>query len=843
MERKLIRRSIFLTLVLALALCRHEGMAQRLLSFKPDKPVVCYYSTQNRPDHVAESGKFLSMRARGAARARTSVFEVEYINFPADNLARTAFQYAIEIWESELVSSVPIRVKAEWKPLDAGVLGQALWGRAYANFGGEQHLNTFYPVALAEKIAGRDLNDPAEADIVASFSSNTSWYYGTDGNTPPGKMDLVTIVLHEIAHGLGFTDSYEVKGSDASAGLAEGEVSIPFIFDLFVENDSSKNLIYDFQTPSKELAGALQSTNLFFNSPTAIDALSGVRPELFAPKSFQAGSSVSHLDEAAFNASGDPNRLMTPNIALAESIHDPGSVLRGILSDMGWVYTHVDHTPLKDTERKDGQPYLVKTVIRSDNGYDPAKVQMHYSADGKNFAVADMSPTGSPDEFESSLPGLTTDGGYNYFISVVDILGRTFTNPGIIEELATQPKQGVFSFRVGPDVTAPEIAHEPVEYILKGDMDLELTAKVTDNLGVKETLVEFMVNDGPVQTTTMKQLANTDEYTAALLLPALDIGDRIQYRLIARDLASNENVTAMPDNDFYSVTVTGIMPVQDSYSNNFNLSTSDFFGSHFHITTPSGFQNGAIHSDHPYQNGSGPNEESNYIFQLQVPIRIGSTNPVIKFDEIVLVEPGETGSKFGDNAFFDYVVVEGSVDNGETWKPFADGYDSREQSSWLTLYNSDILNFNSRAVGNPDLYRKRTINMLENGNFSENDQVLIRFRLFADALAHGWGWAIDNLSVQGPVTDVEKAISETFRVYPIPVKKDLFVELLNPDRASVSIQISDLQGRIVFDETITDINGDLRSSIDVHFLEEGMYILKATSDNKIYTKRFLKLAE
>ncbi len=841
MAKKFVRGFVVLTLVLTL--CRIEGLAQRLLTFKPHDPVICYYSTENRPDHIAESDRFQEMRAHRGARARTSVIEVEYINFPADNLARTAFQYAIEIWESELVSTVPIRVKAEWKPLDAGVLGQALWGRAYANFGGEQHINTFYPVALAEKIAGRDLNDPGEADIVASFSSNTSWYYGTDGNTPRGKMDLVTIVLHEIAHGLGFTDSYEMKGTEATVGLPEGEVSVPFIFDLFVENDSSKNLVYDFNTPSKELASALQSTNLFFNSPSPVGALNGVRPELFAPKTFLGGSSVSHLDEATFNATGDPNRLMTPNIALAESIHDPGSVLRGILCDIGWIYTHADHTPLKDTERKDGQPYVVRTHIRSDNGYDPAGVELHYSVDGQNFTVLKMTATGSGDEFESSLPGTTVDGSYRYFISVVDAIGRTFTNPGTVEELGKQPEQGIYSFNIGQDLSTPEIAHQPVEYIFKGDTDLGLTAEVTDNLGVKEALVEYMVNDGPVQSTVMKPLINTDEYTATLLLPALEIGDKIQYRLIARDLAVNENITTLPDKGFYSVTVTGLMPVQDSYSNNFNLLSGDFFGSNFHIATPEGFQNGAIQSDHPYNNGSGPNEESNYFFQLQIPIRIGSTNPVIKFDEIVLVEPGESGSKFADGNFFDYVVVEGSSDGGVTWKPFADGYDSRDQSAWLTLYNSDILNFNSRAVGNPDLFRKRTINMLENGKFSEGDQVLIRFRLFADALAHGWGWSIDNLSVQGPVTDVEKGISPSFKVYPVPVKKDLIVELLNPDRISISIQISDLQGRIVLDETLTGINGDLRESIDVRFLKDGMYILKATSDDKIYTKRFLKLAE
>ena len=64
-----------------------------------------------------------------------------------------------------------------------------------------------YPVALAEKIAGKSLNDSLEADITLRINSSVNWYLGTDGNTPRQKYDLVTVVLHEICHGLGFFDS------------------------------------------------------------------------------------------------------------------------------------------------------------------------------------------------------------------------------------------------------------------------------------------------------------------------------------------------------------------------------------------------------------------------------------------------------------------------------------------------------------------------------------------------------------------------------------------------------------------------------------------------------------
>jgi hypothetical protein len=839
---KLMKGFVMLTLGLVLTIYHVQtGLAQGMITFKPDKPVICYYSNENRPDHVEVSDHFKKWRQNATGRTKTAVFEVEYINFPPDNLAKTAFQYAIKIWESELTSTTPIRIRAEWMSLENGVLGQAIWGRAYANFGGEQHMNTFYPVALAEKIARKELNEVGEPDIVASFSSNTSWYYGTDGNTPSGKMDLVTIVLHEIAHGLGFSDTYDVEEGEGSVGLPSGQVSVPFIFDLFVENDSKENLFQDFISPSTELGAQLQNTNLFFNSPLSAVALGGIRPKLFAPSTFDGGSSISHLDEATFNAPGDANRLMTPHIAFAESIHDPGSVLIAMLSDIGWVHTNIEHVPLKDNERKDGQPYIVTASIQSDNGYDPNQVNLHYTTDGTNFTIVNMTPTGVPDQFESSLPGTTTDLGYAYFISVVDQENRIFTNPGKIEEQGKDPEQGTYFFNIGPDLATPEIIHEPVAYIFEGDSSLELTVEVTDNLGVKEVVVEYFFNAGTVQTAVMQERIGTDEFTTTITLPVLTIDDQMEYRFVARDKATVENISTLPAEGYYVVFVTGILPVQTSYVNDFDLPSNDFFGNSFSITTPPQFNNGAIHTTHPYPDGSGLNEESNYIYQLQIPILIDDSNPFIRFDEIVLVEPGESGAEFGGANFFDYVIVEGSLDRGTSWQPFINGYDASADSAWLLHYNNNMNNDNSVAEGDPGLYRERTINMVQNGNFSEGDEVLIRFRLFADALAHGWGWAIDNLSVQGPVTDVEQPLATGFKVYPVPVKQNLFVQFLNPGNEQINIQISDLQGRVIYSEKVTATSGMAQKNIDVQSFKDGFYILKAKLKDKMYTRKFLKV--
>ena len=49
-------------------------------------------------------------------------------------------------------------------------------------------------------------------DIVANFNSSFEWYLGTDGNAGT-SYDLMTVVLHELAHGLGFIGSMPCRAA------------------------------------------------------------------------------------------------------------------------------------------------------------------------------------------------------------------------------------------------------------------------------------------------------------------------------------------------------------------------------------------------------------------------------------------------------------------------------------------------------------------------------------------------------------------------------------------------------------------------------------------------------
>ena len=266
-----------------------------------------------------------------AAQAAGATITINFIG-GWDANAQASFQYAADVWEGFIVSSVTITIDATWQPLGPGILGSAGPNSFFANFSGGPLPNTWYPVGLANAIAGTDLR-PAQADMDINISSSFGWYLGTDGNTPGGQYDLVSVVMHEIGHGLGFTGSMTKSGSSGSWGYG---TSFPFIYDRFSEDSAGNSLIVNppYPNPSTALGNALTSGNVFFDGPAATAAAGG-RPELYAPGGWSGGSSFSHLDESSYPA-GTPNSLMTPQIGSAEAIHDPGPVTLGIFDDIGW---------------------------------------------------------------------------------------------------------------------------------------------------------------------------------------------------------------------------------------------------------------------------------------------------------------------------------------------------------------------------------------------------------------------------------------------------------------------------------------------------------------------------
>jgi len=312
------KESISLLLILLLLFISFMSKAQ---VSAPLKPIICYENGENQKSHIAFDRSKFRMQ-------KLSEFEVTYEGVPQE--AVKAFDYAVQIWESLLPSAVPIRVRVKWASLEESSLASSGASKIFRDFHSRALKNVWYPVPLAEKIVGRDLNETSDPDINITLNSNVEWYFGTDGNTFENYIDFVSIVLHELAHGLGIISTAEVI--DVNGTLRESDYLL--IYDYFLENRDRIRLS-SHKSPSKELLREFTSDDLYFHGQKAALGYNNRYPKIFAPINFDAGSSISHLDEDAFPP-GDPNSLMSPRFARGEAIHDPGQVLLGILSDIGW---------------------------------------------------------------------------------------------------------------------------------------------------------------------------------------------------------------------------------------------------------------------------------------------------------------------------------------------------------------------------------------------------------------------------------------------------------------------------------------------------------------------------
>ena len=270
---------------------------------------------------------FLFVPPPATYRSSAATINVTYNNFPSD--AQAAFQYAVNIWAGLIDSDIDIDVTATWASLGDNILGSASPSTVHRNFTGAPDLDVYYPSALANQLANDDL-DTDDADITCNFGSDVNWYLGLDGNVPPGAYDFVTVVLHELCHGLGFIGSATVAGNTGFIGQSGS----PFVYDTFINDNNTGGSILDLNSGSGAMANALTGNGLVWSGPGGL-AASISPPGIYAPADWEPGASFSHLREDMY-LTGDANALMTPNLNTGEAIHNPGPIVMGMFNDMGW---------------------------------------------------------------------------------------------------------------------------------------------------------------------------------------------------------------------------------------------------------------------------------------------------------------------------------------------------------------------------------------------------------------------------------------------------------------------------------------------------------------------------
>ena len=255
-----------------------------------------------------------------------------------------AFQHAANLWGATLNSGPTITVRATWEELtcdaSSGVLGSAGSQGIWRNFPGAPLSNIWYSSALANALSGSDL-DPANAEIRARFNirigtagclETRQWYLGLDTNHG-SNVNLVTVLLHEFSHGLGF-QTFTDKSTGA---MIQGFASV---YDRFLyDNTTGKSWVQ--MSDSERAASAINTNNLVWTGSRVVGDASLLtagkdaqgRPMLYTPNPLASGSSISHWERSL-----SPNQLMEPNIntSLTHNVVAPYDLTTALFADIGW---------------------------------------------------------------------------------------------------------------------------------------------------------------------------------------------------------------------------------------------------------------------------------------------------------------------------------------------------------------------------------------------------------------------------------------------------------------------------------------------------------------------------
>ena len=789
--------------------------------------VICPHSehteSQYTPREFPEGRKQL--------KSKPATFVATYNNVP-DNFQNTV-EFVFDVLSDYLSSDIPINVSVDYRDLgvqDGGGLTLAQAGATAfpSNFPGTAYFNTGYPISLAEKLAGREFNAPGEPDIDITINSNENATFNVAPNNENigRRSDLATVLLHEVIHGLGFVGGSGINDDSDLGFLSEA------VYNRQLEDKQGANLLETYDNPSIAIGEQLKSDSIFFNSASFSER---TRVRIHAPSSFSPGSSIAHLDASTFGSTED--RLMVPFIRGGDVNYNPGVAIQ-MLYDMGWNTTSIIHNAEFFSEDLN-QDYPVIATLKTDSGFDTTSLSLHISTDSfQTEVIVALDYSQSLDQFSYTLPARGENFQYQYYFEVAELSGTKRLVPARADQV-------FFTYNYGLDTIAPIIqGHIAVTSVRTTDVGFEVEVNdVSDFFSGVDTssfVLEVRLNGEVLEPVPFEETSNEfgNFFRSEFTTTGFSVDDVLEYRILASDKSVSENQGSLPADGYFTIDILQSSSAIVTYVNDFNVISTDFSGNGFRVTQPSGFEDLAIHSDHPYRD-AGEGNTLNFVYELDQPILIDDSNPIMRFREIVIVEPGEAGTSCQgadcDLEFWDYVIVEGKKIGESSWKPLIDGYDSRGNSGFLNAYSSN-------SSGIPRLYRRRTIPLTDSGSFDIGDEIFIRFRLFSDPFATGWGWSIDDLEIQPLImtNTIEEEYINVFELSPNPVGSELLgvnIQFSQPFTGIFSIY--NLQGQSLISQEFRNID-QLQKQIDVSGLASGFYSVQLRNDAGFIVQPFIK---
>jgi hypothetical protein len=244
---------------------------------------------------------------------------------------RRAFEAALSVWSKAIDAPHAIKVEASMYEMDDGDDDPSTTLLAIASPSEFWVLDQYVvPSALTWQLNGFRYVNARDADITIDVNDQADWDYAVDGSASGDRFSFVYTLMHEIAHGLGFIDSF-----DSETGLLAND-PLPFVFDVFVNRGSARRDPVMDHVPDQAVRD-ITSRDLFFNGANASEVSRGwSRPapmlKLYAPDPYESGSSIGHFDQFTYEDSRTV--LMTPVIVGTGDKID--SLTLAVMKDLGY---------------------------------------------------------------------------------------------------------------------------------------------------------------------------------------------------------------------------------------------------------------------------------------------------------------------------------------------------------------------------------------------------------------------------------------------------------------------------------------------------------------------------
>ena len=324
---------------------------------------------------------------------------------------------------------------------------------------------------------------------------------------------------------------------------------------------------------------------------------------------------------------------------------------------------------------------------------------------------------------------------------------------------------------------------------------VSVSATITDGDGTIDAATLHWGTDVFYGNTINMSVSSGDTYVADSDIPAQEDGTMIFYKIVAADNDANE--TSSDDLAYWAFDpYAGTLPFYEPFYYDLSVmeavsAVGDQTWNHdsYGYAKMSGYSGGAVENEDwlitPSLDLSGV-EGATFVYDEA--INYGGT---IDDEQEVMISTDYDGAGDPSTATWTELTI--------TNRPAGDSWD------FVTVDEVDLVDY----VGEANVY--------------------IAFA-YTSTTSNAATWEVDNISVSA-ADGIIFNTSEDLTVYPNPAQNTLFVNGINGD---AQVDIISMDGKVVMNKQIES------NRVDVASLNEGLYIIRVTNNNEVYTTRFVK---